>query len=144
MVATTRTARLTLTPIHAILLAFPIALFSGAVVSDIAYLNTAEMQWTNFAAWMITGGLVFGGLVLIWAIVEAILARRAGLVRAFVYPAVLAVMWIVALVNIFQHSRDAWSSVGALGLSLSLISALLALAAGWMLHSRTVVEEVAR
>ncbi|MFN3537755.1 MAG: DUF2231 domain-containing protein, partial [Brevundimonas sp.] len=41
-------------PLHAILLAFPIALFSFAVATDIAYLNTAEMQWSNFSAWSIT------------------------------------------------------------------------------------------
>lgn len=40
-------------PLHAILLAFPMALFSGALLSDITYLNSAEMQWSNFFAWLI-------------------------------------------------------------------------------------------
>lgn len=126
--------------LHGILLSFPIALFTGAVVTDIAYLNTAEMQWTNFSSWLIAGGLAFGALVVVWALVDAGLARKTGGLRgALVYPGVLAIMWILGLFNAFQHSRDAWSSVGALGLTLSILSALLALFAGWLLHARPVV-----
>lgn len=40
-------------PLHAILLAFPIALFASALLSDIIYLKSAEMQWSNFSAWLI-------------------------------------------------------------------------------------------
>ena len=36
---------------------------------------------------------------------------------------------VLGLVNAFKHSQDAWSSVGAFGLTLSILSALLALAA---------------
>lgn len=35
-------------PLHWLLLAFPIALFTFALFTDIAYLKTAEVQWTNF------------------------------------------------------------------------------------------------
>ena len=54
-----------LVPIHAILLSFPIALFSTAAMADVTYLNTAEIQWTNFAQWAITGALVFGAPVVV-------------------------------------------------------------------------------
>jgi len=119
-------------PLRAILLAFPIALFTTAVVTDLAYLGTAQIQWTNFSAWLITGGLVFGGIVGLWAIIDVI-RRRAG---ALVYLLLLAAMWVFGLINAFQHSRDGWSSVGAVGLILSLLTAGLALAAGWVRHSR--------
>ncbi|MFT4955691.1 MAG: putative membrane protein [Brevundimonas sp.] len=129
-------------PLHAILLAFPIALFSFAVVTDIAYLNTAQMQWTNFSAWSITAALFFTGLVLAWAGVEAVLGRRsAGLIRALIYLAVVAVMFVVGLFNIFRHSQDAWSSVGPGGLIMSIVCAVLALIAGWLLHSRSFTRE---
>lgn len=129
-------------PVHAILLAFPIALFSFAVATDIAYLNTAEMQWSNFSAWSITAAMFFTGVVLVWAGVEAVLGRRApGLIRALIYLAVVALMFVVGLFNIFKHSQDAWSSVGAAGLIMSIVCAVLALIAGWLLHSRTFVRE---
>lgn len=118
-------------PLHAILLGFPITLFSSALVTDIAYLRTAEIQWTNFSAWLITGALVFGGLVLAWALVSLVLGWRSEARRPrMVYAGVLAVMWLLGLVNAFKHSQDGWSSVQTFGLMLSILCTLLALVAG--------------
>ena len=130
-------------PLHAILLAFPIALYSYAVATDIAYLNTAQIQWSNFSAWSIILALFFKGLLVAWAIIEAIMGRRSpGLMRGLIYLVILVVMFIVGLINIFHHSQDGWASVGAPGLIMSIVCALLALIAAWMLHSRSIVREV--
>ena len=118
-------------PLHAILLGFPIALFTSGLVSDITYLRTAEIQWTNFSSWLIAGALVFGGLVLAWALISLVLGWRGTERRPrLVYAAVLALMWVLGLVNALKHSQDGWSSVGAFGLTLSILCTLLALAAG--------------
>lgn len=118
-------------PAHAILLAFPIALFTGAVATDIAYLRTAEVQWTNFSSWLIAGGLLFTGLTLAWALLAAAAGWRGAERRArLVYAAVLLLLFVIGLLNAFKHSQDAWSSVEAFGLTLSILSALLALVAG--------------
>lgn len=129
-------------PLHAILLAFPIALFTGALASDIAYLNTAEMQWSNFAAWMITFALVVGGPVLLWSLLLLLRRRNRGPAR--LYVACFAVAWVLGLINAFQHSRDAWASVGVAGLILSLASTGLVLVAGWIAFSATVDREMVR
>ncbi|MBA4807974.1 DUF2231 domain-containing protein [Brevundimonas sp.] len=131
-------------PLRGILMAFPIALFTSAVVSDIAYLQSAQMQWSNFSAWLIVGALVFGGLAGLWAIVDLALAWR-GPTRnaALIHLAALALAWIFGLINAFKHSQDAWSSVGAFGLTLSILSAVLALVAGWFAYSTTTVREIA-
>lgn len=120
-------------PLHAILLSFPIALFASGLVADITYLNSAEMQWSNMAAWAITGALVFGGMTLLWAAIDAF-RRRGSAVggRAGLYLLLLVVMWVAGFINAFQHSRDAWSSVGTAGLLLSIGSTGAALAAGWV------------
>lgn len=117
-------------PLNALLLAFPVALFPGALLCDVTYLNSAEMQWSNFAAWLITGALVVAAPVLLWAIVATLRGRGSA-----VYAVTLAVMWVAGLVNAFQHSHDGWSSVGTTGLVLSIVSSVLALAAGWMGYS---------
>lgn len=137
-------------PLHAILLAFPIALFSGALASDITYLNSAEIQWTSFSQWLLAGGCLMGGLALLWALVlvaqagrtaegeagrEAPVRGGAGRGRALLYLLLLAVMFIAGLVNSFHHSRDGWSSVETMGVVLSLVSAVAALAAGWVGYS---------
>jgi uncharacterized membrane protein len=130
-------------PLHGLLLAFPVALFTVALVTDIAYLQTAEIQWTNFSSWLIAGALLAGGLVLVWSIILAIAARRrAHRQRSLIYVVLIAIMWVAGLVNAFKHSQDAWSSVGVTGLILSIISAVFALAASWVAH-RTV-REIAR
>lgn len=114
-------------PLHATLLAFPIALFPAALLADITYLNSSEMQWSNFAAWLNAGALVFGGLVLLWGLVSAARGRMS-----WAYPVLLAVTWVAGLVNAFHHSRDGWSSVGTTGLVLSIVSAVAVLIAGWL------------
>lgn len=142
MLAAQGAARSWAFPIHAILLAFPIALFSTGLVTDIAYLKTTEIQWSNFSAWVIAGALVFGGVVGVWALVELALGwRGVGRRRALIYVIVLAAMWILGLINAFQHSRDGWSSVGTTGLVLSIATTVLALAAGWLTYSRPDLRE---
>ncbi|MFT4053140.1 MAG: hypothetical protein QM681_01440 [Novosphingobium sp.] len=129
-------APVALHPFHAILLAFPVSLFPSALLADVTYLNSSEMQWSNFASWLIAGALVFTGLALAWALI-GMLAHRTG--RGWLC-AILALLFVVGLVNAFQHSHDGWSSVGTTGLALSVISTVLALAAGWIGY--TVSREV--
>lgn len=129
-------------PLHSILLAFPIALFAWATIFDITYVNTAEIQWSNFASWLIAGAELFGGVVLAWAVAAAVLGRRHGPFRwRLIYLAVVALMWILGLFNAFHHSHDGWASVGATGVVLSILCTLLALAAGWILHSGRISGE---
>lgn len=128
-------------PLHGILLAFPIALFSTGLASDIAYLKTAEMQWSNFASWAIAGALVFSAPIVAFAALGLVWHRRP---RAMLYFGLVAVMWIAGLINAFQHSHDAWSSVGTLGLLLSILTTVLALVASWIAFSYGRSREIVR
>jgi len=131
--------------VHSLVLAFPIALFSAGLVADIAYLRTAEIQWTNFAAWLIVGALVFGGIAAAWALASLVIALRSPQrTRRLIYFGVLAAMWLLGLVNAFKHSQDGWSSVGALGIILSMLCTVLALVAGVMAYTPTISREIAR
>ena len=128
-----------------ILLSFPIALFTSAVVTDIAYLKTAEVQWTNFSSWLISGALVFGGIAAAWALVSLVLGLRGPQRNTrTIYFGVLAVTWVLGLINAFKHSQDAWSSVGAFGLILSILCSLLALTAGVLAFSGLNAREIVR
>jgi uncharacterized membrane protein len=122
-------------PLHAILIAFPVALFAFALAADITYLNTAEMQWSNLAAWAITGALLMGAPAVAWAAVRWLRHRRTAPRATALVLGLLGGAWIAGLVNAFKHSQDAWSSVGAFGLVLSILSTALALAAAWIAHS---------
>jgi|TARA_Y100001968_G_scaffold287573_1_gene289118 uncharacterized membrane protein len=68
-------------PLHAILLAFPLALYPSALLSDIAYYNTAEIQWSNFSSWVLVGANFFAGLVLVWALFRLFFGHAQSKVR---------------------------------------------------------------
>jgi uncharacterized membrane protein len=117
-------------PLHAILLAGTVPLFLGAALSDAEYASTYEIQWNNFASWLIVGGLVFGGVALLFAIAD--LSRPARRVPGVgVYFAILLATWIVGFLNALMHARDAWGSMPG-GLVMSLITAVLACLAAWL------------
>ena len=131
MAATTieRPAR-NLHPVHTILLVSVLPLFLGALLSDLAYGSSYQVQWKNFASWLIAGGLVFAGLALLWAIIDALRVDLRGGSR-WLYPLLLLATFVVGLVNALVHAKDAWSSMPA-GTILSIIMLILALVATWI------------
>lgn len=119
-------------PLHAVLLAATIPLFLGAMLSDLAYSKSFEIQWTNFASWLIVGGLVFGALALVWALVDLI---RGGGRRSLVYLLLLLATWCLGFINALIHAKDAWGTMPT-GLVLSVIVTVLACAATWIGFAR--------
>lgn len=117
-------------PLHAILLAGTIPLFLGALLSDIAYAQTYQVQWGNFASWLIAGGLFIGAVTLIFAVVGMFLAGRQKR-RYAIYLLILLAAWVVGFVNVLIHAKDAWASMPA-GLVLSVIVTVLICAATWI------------
>ena len=116
-------------PLHATLLAGTVPLFLGALLSDIAYTQTYQIQWANFSAWLIAGALVFAGFAFLFALVNLLRAeRKAG--QPTRYVLLLLATWILGLVNAYQHAKDAYASMPG-GLILSAIVLLLTLAATW-------------
>ncbi len=116
-----------LSPTRALLLGFPIALFLSALLSDLAYYRSFEIQWANFAAWLNAGALVFGGIVLALAAIDFFRNRERG-GRDGLYFLLVAGMWIVGFFNALVHARDGWAMM-PMGLILSVIVAVLAIAA---------------
>jgi uncharacterized membrane protein len=114
-------------PLHAFLLAASVPLFLGALLSDFTYFSSHEVQWKNFASWLIIGGLIFGGFALLWALVGLLRAdqdRR----RPMVYLFLLLVAWVLGFVDELVHAKDAWASMPE-ALIISTIVAVLAIAA---------------
>ena len=103
-------------------------MFLGALLSDWAYSSSYQVQWTNFASWLIAGGLVFAGLALLWAAVDALRLRAARQGRGAVYLLLLLGTVVVGFINALVHARDGWAVMPS-GLILSAIVLLLAAAA---------------
>ena len=129
-------------PLHAILLGFVFPLFLGALLSDLGYWVSYQVQWSNFSSWFIAGGLVGGGFALLWALVDLFRGGIAPKTRPIIYFVVLLAMWVLGIVNILVHAKDAWAIMSA-SLYLSAATALLALIAAWIGYSGFRVREVA-
>ncbi|MBO1907449.1 hypothetical protein KHP60_21350 [Microvirga sp. 3-52] len=121
-------------PLHAILLAFPLPLFLGALLSDLAYRSTFHVQWANFSSWLIAGGLFVGAFAVLWALINLFRRGPASKGRLIVYFVVLLVMWGLGFVNALVHAKDAWATMPE-SLYLSAITTLLALVAAWIGYS---------
>src|ERR1700749_712838 len=120
-------------PIHAILVPIPIACFVGTLITDIAYAETANMQWANMSAWMLAVGLIIALFAVIAGLIDFLGDRRIRDLRAvWIHAGGNAVALVLAIFNAFIHSRDAYTSVVPTGLILSALTVLILLVTGWM------------
>jgi uncharacterized membrane protein len=111
-------------PLHAFLLGGAECFLVSALLSDWAYYSSHEIQWKNFADWLIIGGLVLAGFAMLWALID-IFRARSGRGRRVLYFVLLLAAWICGFVNELVHAKDAWASMPE-ALILSAITAVLA------------------
>ena len=117
-------------PLYAIFLPIAAVCFVGALIADLAYVSSdGNLLWLHSSDWLLAAGLVFGAVVLVLMLVDAL--RGAG------WIALLALLctWIVELFNSLIHARDGWTAVVPVGLWLSVIGAVLVLLSGWLSRS---------
>src|SRR3954453_18003760 len=103
-------------------------LLMAALFTDFMYSSNGLMQWSNFSAWLIAGGLVLA-LISATILLAEVALGRAGTIRWLDFI-LLAVAVVLSIVNVLVHTRDAWTSVVSTGITLSAIVAGLLLVAG--------------
>jgi len=110
-------------PVFLILVSFPIACFSGALATDIAYARTADFIWTDFSDWLLLVGIAFGALAAIAGLIQLATTRRV-LGRQPIWPFAIgsALVLILAFLDNLVHTHDAWTSVVPTGLALSAVT----------------------
>ena len=120
-------------PIHPMLVPFPIVCFIGTLLTDITYWRTADMMWSNFSAWLLTIGLVMGGLAALAGLID-FLSSRSVRAQPPAWPHMLGNLLVLglSLLNAFVHSRDAWTSVVPTGLFLSTAVVAIMGVTGWL------------
>ncbi len=116
-----------------ILASFPMACFTCALLTDLAYMQTTNVMWTDFSTWLLAAGMAGGAVAAIAGLVSWLAHRRDRTQRsnwAIVLGGLLVL--VVAFLNNLVHSRDAWTSVMPTGLALSFVTVLLMLATAWL------------
>ncbi len=137
------TAQIAGQSLYAMLMPFPVVAFIGAFATDIVYTQTANVMWQYFSIWLITAGLVMGGLAALMNLIDYVGARDRG--RIAPRTLVFTVVMLLSLLNAFVHSRDGWTAVVPQGIVLSGIVTLLLVASAWVAGPRRhTAEEFAR
>lgn len=116
--------------LHELLGALPVGYFLLAFIFDVTYVRNAYFMWPIFSVWLITAGLVAGGLAVLVEIVDWLVRRRP---RGFSWHAVLTIVaLLLGLLNAFIHSRDGWTAVVPEGIILSGVTTLLLIIAAFL------------
>ncbi|NDW03322.1 DUF2231 domain-containing protein [Jiella pacifica] len=117
-------------PLANFLIPFPAVCFTLALLTDLAYWQTANLMWQNFSAWLLFVGEVVGGIALVVGIIE-LLARKS--LRAtgpgWGYVALGAIILIIAFFNSLIHAGDGWTAVVPWGIALSALTFVLVVVA---------------
>jgi uncharacterized membrane protein len=118
-------------PIHRVLVSFSAAYFVGALVTDLAYWHVPDVLWERFSIWLITAGLIMAGLAAIAYVFD--LADNRSIERPAWPRAVgYAIAVLLSLANAFVHSRDGYTAVVPLGLTLSALVVIVLLLTAWI------------
>ena len=102
-------------------------------MTDIAYWLTADIMWADFSDWLVTVGVIVGYLTIALAIIEMLVRRSARLRReSWAWVLGLFVALILATLDMFVHTRDAWTSVVPWGAVLSAVVVAVVGVSAWM------------
>ena len=127
------TMRIFRQPIHPMLVPIPIGCFAGVLLTDLTYWWSADIMWANFSAWLVSVGVIFGYLAAAFGLID-FLSSRFIRAQSPAWPHAIGnvVLLILATLNMFVHSRDAWTSVVPWGLTLSALVVLILMFTAWM------------
>jgi len=111
--------------IYGLLNPIPFGCFVAALIFDIIYAETAVMLWDKGAAWLIVFGLLFAVVPRLVNLTQVWVTSRRTATRTDKLDFWLNLFAIVvAIVNAFVHSRDAYAVVPT-GLMLSVCTVIL-------------------
>jgi uncharacterized membrane protein len=113
---------------HTVIASSAVPLFLGALLSNWAYAISYEIQWINFASWLIAGGLLLAGLALLWGGVDVLRSRVTRHRGGMVYLLLLSATFVLGFINALVHAKDGWAAMPT-ALILSAVVVLLAAAA---------------
>lgn len=120
-------------PLHAMLVPIPLTCFIGTFITDLAYWHSANMQYANMSVWLLTAGLIVSVFAAAAGLTDFFGDRRIrNITAAWIHGLGNALALLLSLVNVFVHSRDAYTSVVPAGLILSGLVVLILIVTAWL------------
>ncbi|RTM01073.1 DUF2231 domain-containing protein [Ancylobacter rudongensis] len=119
-------------PLHAMLVAFPIALAFSTLGADLLYMWTGASFWSHVAAYAVFGAFAMGVLAAITGTAELLLVRGIRNRSSSWTHFILAVMLLSLIgTNWIIRIGDPDGAVLPVGLALSLVMAGMTALTGW-------------
>jgi uncharacterized membrane protein len=104
-----------------------------AFLMDVTYVRSTYFIWPIFSIWLITAGLVAGGLAVLIGIFDWLARGRSTRARGSGWHMLLTLAaLLLGLLNAFVHSRDGWTAVVPEGIILSGVTTLLLIVAAFL------------
>lgn len=126
------TAQIAGHPIHPMVIAFPIACFVLAFVSDLAFFATSNEFWATASLWLLGIGLITAAFAAVTGLIEVFGDNRVrNLSDTRLHAASNAVALLIALYNWYSRFEHGSSAVVPTGVVLSGIVVLILVFAGW-------------
>ena|SRR5438067_743605 len=119
-------------PVYGTLVQFPAVCFVGALLTDLAYVNTTNVLWETFSIWLLTIGCIMAGFAGVAGLITWFSHRHVRTPRfAGLHVITSMAALVLAIINAFVHSRDGYTAVVPQGLTLSIFVVALMLLATW-------------
>ncbi|TVR43646.1 MAG: DUF2231 domain-containing protein [Rhodobacteraceae bacterium] len=119
-------------PLHAMLVAFPVALAMSVLGADLLYWWTGDAFWPRAAGWAAFGAFLMGVIAGITGTVELLIVRGIRNRSASWTHFILAVMLLSVIgANWWLRVGDPEGAVLPLGLTMSVLAAGLTVVTGW-------------
>ncbi len=120
-------------PIYSMLLPVPVVCFIGGLLTDITYaMSGGNMIWLAFSSWLLLAGLLAGAIAALILLIDVIRDRALRTPVGWAHLILFYAALLVELFSIFIHERDGWTAVVPIGMTLSIIGAVMILVAAWL------------
>jgi uncharacterized membrane protein len=119
-------------PLHPAIVSYPIAFFTGAFLSDLAFLFLHDGFWATASFWLLVGGLVTAALAALAGLTDFLGDRRIrGLGDAWMHMIGNVTAVVIELVNLILRFDDHAGPIASPGVYLSGAAFLLLGFTGW-------------
>ena len=121
-------------PLHTRIVPFPLVCFTGALLTDIAYLNSeGQVQWANFSQWLLAFGELTGVVAGLLGVIDLLANRRESRPAAtWVHMLGSMTALTLGLFNNLVHARDGWTGVVPTGIILSALTVAVLMLTGFL------------
>ncbi len=116
--------------LHAFVGSFPIILLAGAFLADVASLYTVQVVWRPIAMWLLSLGLISGGVAALTGALSYVNNPSARSVLGWIHSVGMSLALVLVCVNIAVRLAGPTKVVTPTEVGLSTVTFLLLLIAG--------------